>query len=187
MDHQQRTIIRATVIIVILAALAFTASFAIPYNVTFDARITQITGSAALVVPNRVPKPIAPDNPDPVRLRIGDTLQLETGSTATITFDLNSGRALVTGPATLRLIEAHRHATTYGHIHASGTYTLTIEQNGGIGRYFFDNADPPVSESTITIWINNATSDTVELTAAPCWIAEAPPDGPANAAPITCP
>lgn len=187
MDQQQRTIIRATVIIIILAALALAASFAVPYNVSFDARITQITGSAAIVVPNRAPRPIASDNPDPVRLRLDDTLQLDPGSTATITFEINGGRAVIEGPATLRLVEAYRRATTYDHIRATGDYTLTIAQNGGTGRYFFDNADPPVSESDITIWINSATNDAVEITAAPCWIAEAPSDAPSSAAPITCP
>lgn len=186
MDSQSRTIIRAMIIIVILALGAFAVSLYVPYHVTFDAQITDLDGEAAIVIPDRVPRPIESRGGESIHLRTGETLQLAPGASATVTFDINGGRTTVQGPTTLRLVESHRKATTIEHIVGEGDYTLIIEQDGGIARYYFHNADPSIDEMNITIWVNHAVNDIVPLSE-PCWIADLSSSGPAISAPILCP
>lgn len=186
MDSQSRYIIRAMILIIVLALGAFAASLYVPYNVTFDAQITDLAGEASIIVTNRAPHSITPRGADAIPLRIGETLALAPGTSATITFTINGGRATIQGPTTLRLVESHRSATSIGHVLGDGDYTLTVEQDGGTARYYFHNADPAVDEMNVTIWINHAINDIVPLTE-PCWIADMTGRGPAVSAPILCP
>lgn len=186
MDIQSRYIIRAMIVIIVMALGAFAVSLYVPYDVTFDAQITDLAGEASIIVTDRAPRPITSRGTDAISLRIGETLKLAPGTTATITFTINGGRATVQGPASFRLVESHRNATTIGHVLGDGDYTLTVEQDGGTARYYFHNADPAIDEMNVTVWINHAINDIVPLTE-PCWIANTTDRGPAVSAPILCP
>ncbi len=186
MDHHSRGIIRALLAVLILAAAAFAASLFVSYNVTFDATITALEGDAVLIIPNRAPRPLSQNDGEHTRLRVNHTLQLEPGSRAVITFAINGGRADIEGPASFKLVESQRTATTIGHVRASGAYSLIVEQDGGTARYYFDEADPPLDESDVTIRITDITRDEIVLTE-PCWLATASADGTTVSRPFACP
>lgn len=186
MDSQSRHILRAMIVIVVMALGAFAVSLYVPYNVSFDAQITDLEGEASIIVTDRAPRPITSRAAEAIPLRIGETLDLAPGTTATITFTINGGRATIQGPTALRLVESHRSATTVGHVLDDGEYVLTVEQDGGAARYYFHNADPAIDEMDVTIWINQAITDIVPLTE-PCWFADMTGRGPAVSAPILCP
>ncbi len=186
MESHSRQITLAIVLVLILAVAAIAAALIMSYDVTFDAEITALDGSASIVMPNREAKPVSPGSGSPVKLRLNQTLALEPGSTATITFDINGGRAEIEGPAEIRLETSQRTANFIGHLRGNGDYTLVVEQDGGTVRYYFDDADPPLEDADISIWVNHTLNDVVPLTE-PCWIADISPNATPVSEPITCP
>lgn len=186
MDSQGRQITLAIVLVLILAVAAIAAALIMSYNVTFDAKITALDGGAAIVMPNREAKPVSPNSGSPVKLRLNQTLILDPGSTATITFDINGGHAEIEGPAEIRLETSQRTANFIGHLRGNGDYTLIIEQDGGTVRYYFDDAEPSIEDTDISIWVNHAINAIVPLTE-PCWIADISPNSTPVSEPITCP
>lgn len=178
MDRTNRSILLALAAVIGLTIAALIAAVLIPFEVDKPASVDTFTGQANLVAPNHVTETLAEDSPG-VRLRLDYTLRLEPESSARVTFELNQGWAVLTGPAALKITESHRRATLLGHLLGAERFTreyaLTIEQTQGTVRYNFAHTDPPFEDLDITLRLPDRTYQPP----VPCWQIEVSADGTA--------
>jgi hypothetical protein len=182
MDSNSRPIVLSLIAVLGFTVLALVASLLIPFQVDETAVIQQVTGEAELHIPGQIPARLNTD--DKSTLRIGHSLNVLPGGEVTIVFGLNQGRAVLSGPAGLTLVESYRRATALGH--ALGTskreYVLTLEQTQGSVRYIFANADPSFEEIDLTIRLPGG--DYTPTT--PCWHIDVSAGGEATAESVEC-
>ncbi len=168
MDPNTRPIQLALLAVLGLTLLAIAASLIIPFDVTKPAAVHVLAGSAERVIAGHTPEPLQPESA--ASLEIGRSLRVLPAGETRITFEINDGWAILTGPAALTLTESHRHATVLGHVsdRFERDYVLTLEQTAGRIRYNFSDADPAFADTTITVRLPDRrfTPDS------PCWTIE---------------
>jgi hypothetical protein len=186
MDRYSRSIILASVLVLGLVLLALATALVVPFNVTQPGTIRSLTGEAELIRRSGVPSPVGSDRDARVVLSPGQGLRLNPDSTATLTFELDQGFAVVTGPAELKLVESYRRATALGHLldssRFSRSYVLTIQQMQGSVRYSFTGTTPRFEDVAITIQLPS--SNYVPTT--PCWEIAIGTDGTTTAGSVEC-
>ncbi len=174
-DVNSRSIILSLAVVLILTVAALVASLFIPFNVDEPATIQRLTGKAEILMPGQSPISAA----NQATLNINQTLSVLPGSDAQVVFDLVQGRAVLTGPANLTLVESFRRATALDHARNHRTYTLTLEQTQGSVRYFFVGTSPD-TDITVRLPNGNYTPDS------PCWRIDISLTGETNIEPINC-
>ncbi len=174
-DVNSRSIILSLAVVLILTVAALVASLFIPFNVDEPATIQRLTGKAEILTPGQPTISAA----NQATLNINQTLNVLPGSDAQVVFDLVQGRAVLTGPANLTLVESYRRATALDHARNHRTYTLTLEQTQGSVRYFFAGTSP-ATDITVRLPDGNYSPDS------PCWRIDIPLTGETNIEPITC-
>lgn len=186
MDRYSRSIILASLLVLGVALLALAAALVVPFNVAQPGTIRSLSGKAELIRRSGVPNPIGSDRDARISLSPGQGLRLNPDSTATLTFELNQGYAVVTGPAALKLVESYRRATALGHLldssRFSRSYVLTIQQSQGSARYNFAHTVPPFEDVAITVQLPGR--DYIPTT--PCWEIVIDADGAATARSVEC-
>jgi hypothetical protein len=182
MDSNSRPIVLSLVAVLGFTILAVVASLLIPFRVNETAVIQQVTGEAELHIPGQIPARLDTDNG--TTLGIGQSLNVLPGGEATIVFKLNQGRAVLSGPAGLTLVESYRRATALGHAlgQSKREYVLTLEQTQGSVRYIFANTDPSFEEIDLTIRLPDG--DYSPTT--PCWRIDVTAGGETTAEPVEC-
>jgi hypothetical protein len=186
-DRTGRSILLSLIIALVLAVLAILAALWIPFDVDQPAAIQNVSTSAELITPDNPPVSLTSARPrDHPALKTGQGVRVEPGSSATILF-FERGRAVLTGPAVLTLVAAHRHATALGHIFDSGRFTrdyvLTLSQQSGSIRYDFSRTSPPFADISITIEL----PDRSYSPTTPCWMVDISAGGQSTAGPADCP
>jgi hypothetical protein len=169
-DRNSRPIILALLAVLVFTALALVASVVIPFDVEQPATVQSVSGEVELRAPDEIAVRLNPASK--TTLEVGQNLDALPNSEARITFDLNQGRAILTGPATLALIESYRRATALGHTsdQFEREYVLTLEQTQGSVRYIFANTDPPFEDTHIIVRL----PDGSYTPSAPCWRIDIP-------------
>jgi hypothetical protein len=183
-DRSSRGIIVSLGIVVGFTVLSAIAALFVPFNVEQPVSIRDLSGTVKLL--SESDDPVTFEEYDgKITLKPGETLQVEPNSSATILFFDNGGRAFVTGPTSVTLIEAHRRATGLNHIlhPEQGDYVLTLEQTAGHTRYIFENVTPSFEDTTITIRLPASTF----MPSTACWDVDISADRTVSAGPITCP
>jgi hypothetical protein len=183
MDSNSRLIVLSLIAVLGFTILALVASLLIPFQVDDTATVQQVTGEAELHIPGHVPAPLSTDGK--TTLGIGQSLNVLPGGDARIVFELNQGRAILSGPANLTLVESYRRATALGHAFGKGRrgYVLTLEQTQGSVRYNFANTDPSFEDTDITIRLPDGNYSPT----APCWQIDVDPGGETTAESFECP
>jgi hypothetical protein len=180
MDPNSRPIVLSLMAVLGFAVAALVASLFIPFDVDASATIQSITGEIELHSPGQTSARANEQG----TLNIGQSLRVPPGGEARIVFDLNQGRAVLTGPANLTLVESYRRATALGHAldRFKREYVLTLEQTQGSVQYIFANAEPSFEETKIIIRLpdRNYTPTT------PCWRIDISPDGETAIDPFDC-
>ncbi len=184
-DSNTNSIKLAVAALVVFTLLAIAAGLITPYNVEQSANVQAISGDVAILIANEAPSPLSADSQ--TILKPGQTVQLQPGSEASVTFTINNGRAHLSGPTTVRLVDSYRQATTLGHAfdNLSRDYTLTLEQTKGTVSYFFANTSPTLDEIQITIQLPDG--NFVPTSAAPCWTIDVDTEGHSTTTSIPCP
>ncbi|HEX3051424.1 MAG TPA: hypothetical protein VHP83_12265 [Aggregatilineaceae bacterium] len=166
MDRTARSIVFSIFGVLGVSTLAFVVSVIVPYQVNQTATIEDITGAAEIVRDQDTRATLVPD--DSEKLRIGETVRVEPGNAASVVF-FNQGRAVLTGPAAITLVESYQKATTLGHMVDSSQfkrrYGLTIKQMHGTVQYYFDHSDPAFEAMTIKVQLPNGSYQPDS----PCW------------------
>ncbi len=166
MDRTARSIVFSIFGVLGISTLAFIVSILIPYQVNKPAVIEDITGAAEVVRDQDTRATFVPD--DSGQLRTGETVRVEPGNAASVVF-FNQGRAVLTGPAAIMLVESYQKATTLGHMVETSQferrYGLTIKQIRGTVQYYFDHSDPAFEEMTIKVQLPNGSYQPDS----PCW------------------
>ncbi|HVO71433.1 MAG TPA: hypothetical protein VMT24_15390, partial [Aggregatilineaceae bacterium] len=187
MDRYSRSITVALVLVLALAILALAAALVAPFDVGQPATVRSVTGAVDLVRPGESPVPLGADQDAPGALTTGQGLRLQPDSTVTLTFEVNQGYVVITGPAELKLVQSYRRATALGHVLDSHRfkrkYVLTIAQTQGSARYNFADTDPRFED--VEVMIRLPTSTYVPTT--PCWTIDIATDGPTIVTPNDCP
>jgi hypothetical protein len=157
----------AVTALIIFILLAIVAGFVIPFNVELSATVQAFSGDVTVLIGNEAPDPLSPDRQ--TTIEPGQTIRLQPDSEAIVTFTIDKGRAHLTGPATLSLVESYRRATSLGHLldSFSREYVLTIEQTQGTVRYNFANTSPELDEIQLTIQLPD--SNYRPAPSDPCW------------------
>ncbi|MBN1562640.1 MAG: hypothetical protein JXA10_02295 [Anaerolineae bacterium] len=171
--------------LLVCTLLAVAAGMIIPFDVDQPLTIQMLAGDAAILIDDKTPDPLltgAQTELDP-----GQTIQLQPGSEASITFTINKGRAQLTGPTTLTLIESYRRATSLGHAFGSFSrdYVLTLAQTQGTVRYIFANTSPALDEMQVTIQLPDG--NYIPFATHPCWTITVDTNGHSTANTIQCP
>lgn len=166
MDRNSRSIVLSLLTVLALTLLAVIISLIVPFEVAQPSILQQITGVAELYTQGE--QPATPSGE--TELNLGETISVKPGGFTTILFDLNQGRAVLTGPATLTLVESYRRATVLGHTldesdRFTREYGLTLEQTSGSVRYLFGDTKPAFEEVTILIRLPNGSYTPTT----PCW------------------
>lgn len=184
MDPNSRTITLASIAVLGLAALAIFIAVLVPFDVKQSATIHNIIGTAEMV-PGQTTAGLDPDEVLP--FKVGQTIRLQPDSSARVTFELNGGRATITGPARVTLANSYRHATLLAHILDSDQferqYNLTIEQTLGTVQYNFSGTNPPAEDIVITIRLPDGNYQPTT----PCWKVMVSASGEAETNPVECP
>lgn len=183
MDRPSRSIIISLLALLGLVILALVISALLPFNVDQTGMIQNVTGGIEFRSSGELPVTLDPDS-GPFTLAPGERVDVPVGGTAEVLF-WETGRIVLTGPATLKIIEAYRRATLPGHAldtnRFEADYGLVLEQSGS-ARYLFGNTDPPFEDLDITILFPEGSYRPT----APCWTVETASDGTTTARPITC-
>ena len=184
MDRSSRGILVGLGTVVGFTVLSAIAALFVPFDVEQSVTVRDMVGTIELLSEDNDSATFEEYHGE-ITLKPGQTLQIEPNSSVTLLFFDNGGRAFVTGPASVTLIEAHRRATGLNHILApeQSDYVLTLEQTAGHSRYVFENTTPSFEDTTITIRL--PTSTFTPSTA--CWDISINADGTVSAGPITCP
>ncbi len=172
MDRNARTILFGLIAVLILPIAALAAAVLIAFEVPQPAGIDDLSGEVELELAGGEPATLTPDELEESQpLDIGESIRLAPGSSATVTF-FNGGRAKLSGPSSLKLVDSNRRATALGHATSSGKfnreYTLTIEQSEGTVHYRFDDTDPAFEQIKITVRL----PDRSYKPTTPCWVVE---------------
>lgn len=172
MDRNTRAILFSLLAVLILPVAALVAAVLIAYDVPQPARIDDLSGEVELDLAGQKPATLMPHElAERHTLNVGESVRVAPGGAVTVTF-FNGGRAQLTGPAALRLIDSSRHATALGHATDSGqftrTYSLVVEQSEGTAHYRFDDADPAFDQVQITVRL----PDRTYKPPTPCWVVE---------------
>jgi hypothetical protein len=186
MDRYSRSITVALVLVLGFALLALAAALVVPFDVGQPATFRSLTGKVELVRPGESPVPLGTDQDAESALTTGQGVRLQPDSAVTLTFDLNQGYVVITGPAELKLVESYRRATALGHVLDSHRfkrkYALTIAQTQGSARYNFANTAPRFED--VEIMIQLPTSTYIPTT--PCWTIDIATDGTTATTPNDC-
>ncbi|NDJ77138.1 MAG: hypothetical protein GYB65_12860 [Chloroflexi bacterium] len=186
MDQTRRSIIISLIGLVVVIGLAVLAALLIPFRVNEGATVQDFTGVIERITPDdeRTQYEASLTSAE-VDLATGERLVVHPGSTAALTFFENGGRANMTGPGTLTLVEVHRRATLPGHAsdNFNRDYVLTLKQKGGSVHYYFSDTEPAFDDIDITLHLPNGnyTPDT------PCWLVEISDEGVTTTLPFECP
>lgn len=182
MDRYSRSIILSLITVLGLTLLAVIAAWFLPFEVTESGILQQVTGVAELYTQDELPATPTGET----ELTVGETLRIQPGGITTIVFKLNQGRAIVTGPATLRLVESYRRATALGHTLDSDRfkreYALTLEQTSGSVRYLFSDTTPSFEDMLILIRLPDGTY----TPKTPCWNIDISIEGYVTTTEIDC-
>ncbi|MBN1680522.1 MAG: hypothetical protein JW966_09530 [Anaerolineae bacterium] len=189
MDRTSRSIVIGLVGVLAIAVLAIIVALLVPFQVKQPGSIRNIEGVVELKTSgNGSPQALDPEA-ESYTFDVDQSLRVQPGGRATVTFigdGSKSGRAVLSGPATLALRDAYRQATLLGHVIDSDRfdreYSLTLEQTSGDVRYFFDNTSPPFSEINITIQLPTGSYSP----SAPCWVIVISADGQVTTEDIDC-
>jgi len=186
MDRYSRAIILALLAVLALTVLVLAAALVVPFKVGRSATLQNLSGELELVRSNQPPVKLESTQDDRTTLNSGQGLRLQPASTATVVFELDQGRALLSGPAALTLVESYRRAAILGHLLDSDQfdreYVLTLEQTQGTVRYLFANTNPPIEETRITIRL----PDRDYTPTAPCWLISIDSEAHTTAQSINC-
>ncbi len=184
MERTQRTVVFALIGIISVGLAALIASLVVPYNVTFGALLTDMHGTGHYTRLDRPPTPLSAHAN--LALPVGSTVQLEPKSRATLSLEMTGGRVMLTGPATLTLVDSYRRATSLGHLLESERFTrqyvITLRQTQGTAYYDFSITSPPFDTLTVTVEL----PQTHYIPTHPCWEITVQPDGSAQANDIPC-
>lgn len=185
MDQPARVIKIALAGVLALPVVCLAAALLIPFKVNQSASVRRVSGQVELLRPDDPPQRLDPARDDRAALQVSESLRVAPDSTALIVFDLNQGRATVTGPALLTLAESCRRATALGHIAGRGAreYVLIIEQASGLATYDFSRAHPGFAQTAITVRL----PDRDYAPPGPCWHIEVAPDGTSAPRQEDCP
>jgi len=187
MDRWRWTIVGGLIVLLLCAGASVALALVTPFDVTQPVTIDSVRGDVSLSVPGQSANTLDPDLEWFPDLKIDQSLRLGPDSSVAIAFALGGGRALISGPAELRLTASFRRATALGHALDSDRYdrshVLTLTQTLGEIRYLFDHADPPFEDLTITIRLPDR--DYVPQT--PCWLIAVNADGTSRAEALACP
>jgi hypothetical protein len=183
-DPHSRPIVLSLVVLSGFVILALAAALIIPFDVDEAAAIQHITGDAELLwTSDQAPTRL--DVNHTKTLTVGQGLNVLPNGEAHITFELTQGRVILTGPATLTLIESYRRATALDHLReaAGRDFVLTLEQTQGSARYFFAPTDPAFDKTRITIRLPDGSFTPTS----PCWRIDITPSGESQITPFDCP
>jgi hypothetical protein len=187
MDRWRWTIVGGLIVVLLCAGASVALALVTPFDVAQPVTIDSVRGDVSLNVPGQPAKTLDPDQGWFPNLKPDQSLRLGPDSSAAIAIALGGGRALLGGPAELRLTASYRRATALGHALDSNrydrSYVLTLTQTLGEVRYLFDHAAPPFGDLTITIRLPDR--DYVPQT--PCWIVVVNADGTSRAEALACP
>lgn len=182
MDSNSRLIVLSLIAVLVFTGLALIAALVVPFRVDEGAVIQPVTGEADLRIPGETPTRLTTSDQTP--LGIGHSLDVLPGGEATVVFELNQGRAILSGPAGLTLVASYRRATALGH--AFGTskrdYVLTLEQTHGSVRYIFARTDPVWEKIDLTIRL----PDGDYRPTSPCWRIDVVTGGETTATSFEC-
>ncbi len=182
--NRTRLIVVALIGVIGVGVLALAASLAVPYNVSFGALMINWRGAGTCTREGQPPTPLSENAPHPIPA--GCTIRLEPDSQATLKLELNNGYITLTGPATWTLVEAHRRATSLGHMlqndHFTREYVLVMSQAQGTAYYDFSGTSPHFEDVSITVELPQMRY----VPSRPCWEITVQPDGTAQAADVTC-
>lgn len=185
MDRYSRSIYLSLFILTGLTVTLLAAAATIAFPVDLDSRITRAQGEVKYGLPRQTPAVIDDDEFGPLKLRVGEFVQVAPSGMATVMF-FNGGFAVLNGPASLLLRESSRKATAWDHVRRSRgpevEYALTIEQNAGTIDYYFDNADPALERVVVRIHLPNE----VYIPTASCWQIKIDAAGQASTQTISC-
>jgi hypothetical protein len=182
-DSSTLSIKVAVVVLIAVMIFAVAAGLIVPFNVEQTVTVQALSGEIDILIPNDPPTPLLPNTQ--AALAPGHSVRLQPSSEASLTFTINKGRALLTGPATLTLVESHRRATSLGHAldNLSRSYTLTLQQTQGTVSYNFANTTPPFEDIQLTIQLPDANYSPTT----PCWTITVDTAGHSTAESVTCP
>ncbi len=187
MDRWRWSILGGLIVVLLCAGASVALALVTPFDVAQPATIATVRGDVSLSVSGQFATVLDPDQEWFPDLKPEQSLQLGPDSSVTVAFELGGGRALLSGPADLRLTASYRRATALGHALDSDRYdrryVLTLTQTLGEVRYLFDHTDLPFEDLTITIRLPDR--DYVPQT--PCWIVVVNADGSARAESLACP
>ena len=186
MDRYSRSIILGSVLVLGVALLALAAALVVPFNVAQPATVRGFNGEAELIRASGVPKPVRNDRDARINLSPGQGVRLQPDSTATLTFELDQGFAVIRGPAELKLVESYRRATALGHLldssRFSRSYVLTVQQTQGGARYNFAHTMPRFEDVTVTVQLPSGNY----IPTTPCWEIVIGTDGATTARSVEC-
>ncbi len=184
MDRDSRTILIALVAVLAAAALGLAAATFIPFNVDQPVTVLHASGEIEQIGPGNTTRPLTPDRDTRLKLKPGQGVQVKPDGSATLAFDLNGGRAILNGPAALRIVDSYRRATLPGQATDSvkREYVLTLEQTGGTVHYNFEHTTPPLDEIAFTLRL----PDQNFVPTTPCWIATISAEGTSSIQTMDC-
>ena len=187
MDRIRWSIFVGLTAVLLCAGASVALALLTPFNVTRPVTIEVLQGDVSLHIPGKPSEALSPEQDWFPSIQANQALHLAPDSSATVLFTLNGGRAILTGPADVRLIASYRRATALGHTLDSQrydrSYILTLDQSLGEVRYLFNHADPSFEDIAITIHL----PDRDYVPATPCWTIVVNPDGSADTASYPCP
>lgn len=180
MESGVRGIVISFVAVICLGVVALVAAAVIPFNVDQDITLRDIEGTVELLTQDGTLVTLDTST----ELKIGQTILVQPNSSATIVFFDAGGRALITGPASLQIVQIYRRATGSGHLFDSRDcdYVLTLDQAAGSVRYVFDNASPAFEDIDFTIRLSGGNY----IPSTPCWLITVDAEGEATTESIRC-
>jgi hypothetical protein len=95
-DRNSRPIILALLAVLVFTALVLIASVVIPFDVERPAIVQSVSGEVELRAPDEMAVRLNPASK--TTLEVGHNLDVLPNSEAHVTFELNQGRAILTGP-----------------------------------------------------------------------------------------
>jgi len=186
MDRDSRTIVVSFFAVLGFAVTALSASLVVPFDVNHSATVQRFSGDVELDSHHNIPDRLDPARNQKPSLKPDQTLRVLPGGAATLRFEINNARAIMTGPAELTIVASYRRAMLLGHILDSDRFSrdhvLTLAQSSGTVEYRFANTDPPFEDVQITIQLPESEYTPV----APCWTISISAEGTAQTETIDC-
>ncbi len=156
MDYKRLIIVFGIVALCTSTFLIVVLSLLVPFAVNDSTSIDRLSGEAEIWSSDQRVRRLSGPEAAGHRLKIGQSLLLLPGSTATVSFKRFNGQLTIRGPATLTLKKASLTTTLLGHLFRQADrferqMTLVIYQQEGHAYYAFDQSVLSDHEARISV------------------------------------